>query len=260
MKFPFTHRASVSRGSRHITRTRGRVQEQGHLGHWRVALGFLRYIHIVGCCCAVWPFCFLLHAIRFSIGTVPHWYTLSVIHSVIAAFFSFINWVLHCRLIMMDLKEWSSPELNNETKKCCTDCKTTKTPLWRGGPAGPKAQQHPFLFHLFHPSLHYGLNYWFLSLFSFFCSDADSVQRLRNQVPEERELFQEERGGGGVAPDILCCEETEVEDVGRRGTGGCVFDGPVLWLFYHSFTYRIPGNLITSNPQSDNPFFMSYYT
>ncbi|KOM39260.1 hypothetical protein LR48_Vigan03g264200 [Vigna angularis] len=107
---------------------------------------------------------------------------------------------------MMDLKEWSSPELN-ESKKCCSDCKTTKTPLWRGGPAGPKAQQHSFLFH----------------------------------VPEERELFEEERGGGGVAPDILCCEETEVEDVGRRGTGGCVFDGPVLWFFYHSFTYRIPG-------------------
>ncbi|KHN03949.1 GATA transcription factor 16 [Glycine soja] len=26
----------------------------------------------------------------------------------------------------------------NEKKKCCADCKTTKTPLWRGGPAGPK--------------------------------------------------------------------------------------------------------------------------
>jgi len=49
---------------------------------------------------------------------------------------------------MMDLKEWSSSELN-DNKKCCADCKTTKTPLWRGGPAGPKAQQHPFLFHLF---------------------------------------------------------------------------------------------------------------
>ncbi|PIA61190.1 hypothetical protein AQUCO_00300608v1 [Aquilegia coerulea] len=24
-------------------------------------------------------------------------------------------------------------------KKCCVDCKTTKTPLWRGGPAGPKS-------------------------------------------------------------------------------------------------------------------------
>ncbi|KAE8679276.1 GATA transcription factor 23 [Hibiscus syriacus] len=27
----------------------------------------------------------------------------------------------------------------NENKKFCTDCKTTKTPLWRGGPAGPKS-------------------------------------------------------------------------------------------------------------------------
>ncbi|XP_061371956.1 GATA transcription factor 15-like isoform X4 [Gastrolobium bilobum] len=26
----------------------------------------------------------------------------------------------------------------SENKKCCTDCRTTKTPLWRGGPAGPK--------------------------------------------------------------------------------------------------------------------------
>jgi hypothetical protein len=26
----------------------------------------------------------------------------------------------------------------SENKKCCSDCKTTKTPLWRGGPAGPK--------------------------------------------------------------------------------------------------------------------------
>ncbi|KAA8545226.1 hypothetical protein F0562_020010 [Nyssa sinensis] len=26
-----------------------------------------------------------------------------------------------------------------EIKKCCADCKTTKTPLWRSGPAGPKS-------------------------------------------------------------------------------------------------------------------------
>ncbi|XP_057963398.1 GATA transcription factor 16-like [Malania oleifera] len=26
-----------------------------------------------------------------------------------------------------------------EREKCCADCKTTKTPLWRGGPAGPKS-------------------------------------------------------------------------------------------------------------------------
>jgi len=57
------------------------------------------------------------------------------------------------------------------------------------------------------------------------------VQRLRNPLPEERELFPEARGGGGVAPDILCCYETELEDVGRRGTGGCLFDGLVLRFF-----------------------------
>ncbi|KAG4396611.1 hypothetical protein AAZX31_19G215900 [Glycine max] len=40
---------------------------------------------------------------------------------------------------MMDLKEWSSSsEELNVNRKCCADCKTTKTPLWRGGPAGPK--------------------------------------------------------------------------------------------------------------------------
>ncbi|KAK7397134.1 hypothetical protein VNO78_18301 [Psophocarpus tetragonolobus] len=34
-------------------------------------------------------------------------------------------------LVMMD-------PCDCENKKCCADCKTTKTPLWRGGPAGPK--------------------------------------------------------------------------------------------------------------------------
>ncbi|KAK3441567.1 hypothetical protein EUGRSUZ_B02079 [Eucalyptus grandis] len=32
-------------------------------------------------------------------------------------------------------------ETNN---KFCADCKTTKTPLWRGGPSGPKRE---FLVH-----------------------------------------------------------------------------------------------------------------
>ncbi|KAK7284413.1 hypothetical protein RJT34_19159 [Clitoria ternatea] len=41
-----------------------------------------------------------------------------------------------CVLILM-IQEWA-PEEFNENKKCCADCKTTKTPLWRGGPAGPK--------------------------------------------------------------------------------------------------------------------------
>ncbi|KAK7258974.1 hypothetical protein RIF29_24567 [Crotalaria pallida] len=38
--------------------------------------------------------------------------------------------------------EWSysceDEEELSENKKCCSYCKTTKTPLWRGGPAGPK--------------------------------------------------------------------------------------------------------------------------
>ncbi|KAF5454157.1 hypothetical protein F2P56_023841 [Juglans regia] len=32
-----------------------------------------------------------------------------------------------------------SEAITAENKKCCADCKTTKTPLWRGGPAGPKS-------------------------------------------------------------------------------------------------------------------------
>ncbi|KAK8651550.1 hypothetical protein V6N13_141149 [Hibiscus sabdariffa] len=42
---------------------------------------------------------------------------------------------------IMDLrskKPWGE-ETTSENKKFCTDCKTTKTPLWRGGPAGPKS-------------------------------------------------------------------------------------------------------------------------
>lgn len=41
---------------------------------------------------------------------------------------------------MMDLKEKSClSEDGIENRKCCSDCKTTRTPLWRGGPAGPKS-------------------------------------------------------------------------------------------------------------------------
>lgn len=28
--------------------------------------------------------------------------------------------------------------VNEQNKKTCADCGTSKTPLWRGGPAGPK--------------------------------------------------------------------------------------------------------------------------
>lgn len=31
-------------------------------------------------------------------------------------------------------------------KKCCSDCKTTKTPLWRSGPSGPKVGSTSILF------------------------------------------------------------------------------------------------------------------
>ncbi|KAL4341399.1 hypothetical protein GQ457_08G009480 [Hibiscus cannabinus] len=39
---------------------------------------------------------------------------------------------------MRSKKPWGE-ETTSENKKFCTDCKTTKTPLWRGGPAGPKS-------------------------------------------------------------------------------------------------------------------------
>ncbi|PKA52738.1 GATA transcription factor 16 [Apostasia shenzhenica] len=32
-----------------------------------------------------------------------------------------------------DCQAWDSDGM-----KCCADCRTTKTPLWRGGPSGPK--------------------------------------------------------------------------------------------------------------------------
>ncbi|KAL0792431.1 hypothetical protein Bca101_063808 [Brassica carinata] len=30
-------------------------------------------------------------------------------------------------------------EEEKERVRCCSDCKTTKTPMWRGGPSGPKS-------------------------------------------------------------------------------------------------------------------------
>ncbi|XWS42343.1 hypothetical protein CRYUN_Cryun16bG0006500 [Craigia yunnanensis] len=42
----------------------------------------------------------------------------------------------------MDLrvkKSLGEDMMSENNKKFCTDCKTTKTPLWRGGPAGPKS-------------------------------------------------------------------------------------------------------------------------
>ncbi|GMI85026.1 GATA transcription factor 15 [Hibiscus trionum] len=42
---------------------------------------------------------------------------------------------------IMDLraKKPSGEATTSEKQKFCSDCKTTKTPLWRGGPAGPKS-------------------------------------------------------------------------------------------------------------------------
>ncbi|OIT07928.1 PREDICTED: GATA transcription factor 16-like [Nicotiana attenuata] len=37
----------------------------------------------------------------------------------------------------MDLKEVKGSEV--EEMKTCSDCHTTRTPLWRSGPAGPKS-------------------------------------------------------------------------------------------------------------------------
>ncbi|XP_058213974.1 GATA transcription factor 16-like isoform X1 [Rhododendron vialii] len=40
---------------------------------------------------------------------------------------------------MDQVQKESLPEEMNEIKKFCCDCKTTKTPLWRAGPSGPKS-------------------------------------------------------------------------------------------------------------------------
>ncbi|KAI3864852.1 hypothetical protein MKW92_036316 [Papaver armeniacum] len=40
---------------------------------------------------------------------------------------------------MSDLTEKGSGSGSDTTVKSCVDCKTSKTPLWRGGPAGPKS-------------------------------------------------------------------------------------------------------------------------
>ncbi|KAI3880821.1 hypothetical protein MKX03_034722 [Papaver bracteatum] len=40
---------------------------------------------------------------------------------------------------MSDLTEKGSGSGSDTTIKSCVDCKTSKTPLWRGGPAGPKS-------------------------------------------------------------------------------------------------------------------------
>ncbi|KAK9136758.1 hypothetical protein Sjap_007352 [Stephania japonica] len=39
---------------------------------------------------------------------------------------------------MTDLSDKGSGS-DDQGKKSCSDCQTTKTPLWRGGPAGPKS-------------------------------------------------------------------------------------------------------------------------
>lgn len=42
-------------------------------------------------------------------------------------------------LRLREKKSSSEAMMSENNKKFCSDCKTTKTPLWRGGPAGPKS-------------------------------------------------------------------------------------------------------------------------
>lgn len=52
-------------------------------------------------------------------------------------FFCCVTW--YCYVVQKSSREDESGGSGDiEDKKACTDCKTTKTPLWRGGPAGPK--------------------------------------------------------------------------------------------------------------------------
>ncbi|KAM7275500.1 hypothetical protein ACFE04_017366 [Oxalis oulophora] len=39
----------------------------------------------------------------------------------------------------MDLKMIEGSEITVSNKKSCIDCHTTTTPLWRGGPGGPRS-------------------------------------------------------------------------------------------------------------------------
>lgn len=44
--------------------------------------------------------------------------------------------------------------------KSCTDCHTTTTPLWRGGPAGPRVKFHfmdQLIIHIHFPFVEFGL-------------------------------------------------------------------------------------------------------
>ncbi|KAL2338981.1 hypothetical protein Fmac_013427 [Flemingia macrophylla] len=62
--------------------------------------------------------------------------------------------------------EESNPNVgngNNEHKKTCADCGTTKTPLWRGGPAGPKVTQPLFLTQIAPRGLQLALDFTLLS-------------------------------------------------------------------------------------------------
>lgn len=47
-----------------------------------------------------------------------------------------------------DLSSNSFPSNNNSPIRVCADCNTTKTPLWRSGPKGPKVKLNTFMFYL----------------------------------------------------------------------------------------------------------------
>ena len=40
-------------------------------------------------------------------------------------------------------------EGEKETVRCCSDCKTTKRPMWRGGPSGPKVSSSTFNYYTY---------------------------------------------------------------------------------------------------------------
>lgn len=67
--------------------------------------------------------------------------------------FSLLFFFLYIRLILYLAKQVSGSEKMNtdsnqtnkdeqQMKRSCVDCHTTRTPLWRGGPAGPRVNNH----------------------------------------------------------------------------------------------------------------------
>nr|GMD70948.1 GATA transcription factor 16-like [Ipomoea batatas] len=124
---------------------------------------------------------------------------------------------------------------DNSPVKSCSDCHTTRTPLWRGGPAGPKSLCNAC-----------GIKY------NKKRRQMLGLERGRNEKGKKRR----KSGGGEVAEDAVdgigrrdgVAEIGKaVESVARGGTGGDTFDGSLLRLRLRLDPARF------ANPSKPNP-------